>query len=545
MMRRRMLQLRSPLWERMDRWLRPLQARAGIAFLALAFMTSSVLLVSVPDLFIRLRMADSIEAWRIHTLSVGQQVSRAWSRRPALPDFQYGSDAVLRTRLQRDPLLVAWVERGSGRVWLREGEVLVLASGDAVEPWRSWARSAQEAGQMLWNPPASRIPQPLSEAIVALPADQACGFRRWRVGSPEVEAFLRGVLGTSGQVQVGLRRAEPSERPRGPAPVWSAYPNLQAEADTVLERHVFELDTFDDSLGEGWELVIRLNEPEREQYRAQVRRQQHQAWSLYAAMLGVSGIGLYLRYRTRQREREMAVHLSGLAHSLKTPLAVLKLRCDSVRLGGLPQPQVDAQLIRIGEEVDQLVTILESNLQRVGRHRTSRRPQVRVGKGEFQAMAADMAQAFAMEGRELVIDVDTVVCRADPWSLRTAIGTLLENALLHGSGSTTYQVRAEGRVARVRVRNEGTQGHAVPLERLGEPFLKAPEGRGQGLGLSLLLRSAEQEGWGLEFVQDPTGAFEAVFELPGDSLREPAPLESTILSGMNDLNPGPGMLNSD
>jgi signal transduction histidine kinase len=518
--RHRVLQPRSPLYERLDRWLRPIQARAGAAFLGLSVAISMVLLITVPSNLVRMRMAPHIEQWRTHCFAVAQEVSRAWARRPSLPAFVRGDEASLQAALQQDPLLVVRVERDTGRVWRRMGSTFQLAEEPAAQRWRALARTSESLGQMVWAPPLAAHDNVPASSLVVILGEKECSFREWTVGSPAVEAFLRQTLSRPTDVQVGLRRIEPTEQSQEIAPPWSQYPHLQAEANTDLNRHVFDMNATDDSLSGGWEMVVRPDEPSRRILKASIRRNQWIGWSLYAAMVSALALGLYLRHRTRERDRHLANRMASLAHSLKTPLTVLKLRCDSVRLGGLPEAQTDAQLIRIGEEVDHIVALLESNLERMGRSRVSSAPKSAIGAKHFQEIAADLAPAFEWEERPLVMDIETKPCRADLPSLRTALVTLLENALMHGKGATRFQVKAEGAKVVVRVRNESAHAPAIPLDQWGQPFLRSSEGRewcvrhGQGLGLSLLRLMAEREGWGLEFAHAPGEGFEAVLELP-------------------------------
>lgn len=518
--RHRVLQPRSPFFERLDRGLRPIQARAGVLFLGLAVVTSMVLLLTVPSNLVKVRMYDAIERWRTHCFDTAQEVSKAWSRRPALPAFERGDEPPLQEALRNDPLLIARVDRRSGRVWMRTGTTLRPVEGPAAEPWRALARTSESLGQMVWAPPKDPHGGASMSSLVVILGGDACAFREWVVGSPVVEAFLKQTLPRNADVQVGLRRIELTEQPREIAPVWSRFPLLQAEATTDLQRHVFDMNATDDALGTGWEMVVRPNEPARQLLKRDIRRNQWLGWSLYTAMVGALGLGLFLRHRTRERDRQVADRMAGLAHSLKTPLTVLKLRCDSVRLGGIPAAQTDAQLIRIGEEVDHLVALLESNLERIGGTRSRAPVRTKVGAEQFQDIANDLAPAFDWEARPLAVDIETQPCRADLPSLRTALVTLLENALMHGKGLTRFQVKEEKLKVVVRVCNEGVEQDSIALDRLGEPFLRGSEGQGlsashgQGLGLSLLRLMAEREGWGLEFAHAPGDRFEAVLEIP-------------------------------
>ena len=113
---------------------------------------------------------------------------------------------------------------------------------------------------------------------------------------------------------------------------------------------------------------------------------------------------------------------------------------------------------------------------------------------------------------------------AVPWpgnSRSAAVLTLLENALGHGRGRVTLETWRTRRRFCVQVSDQGEGLTPHQLKGLGKPFLRlrAP-GRegfqrdGQGLGLSLLIQVAEQEGWGLTFSSAPGEGFSVLLEVP-------------------------------
>jgi two-component system sensor histidine kinase PfeS len=231
-------------------------------------------------------------------------------------------------------------------------------------------------------------------------------------------------------------------------------------------------------------------------------------------------LGLYLRYRARRQERVDADRIASLAHSLKTPLAVLKLRCDTLRMGLLSQRRAEAEFIRIGEEVDQLVVLIESGLKALRGQgaQTAKHP---VPADFYREAVQDLEPVFAQEGRALEVEVGPEPHQAHLSSLRVALSTLLENALVYGRGTTRLRGEAQGRTFVLTVSDEGPGLSEAQLENLGRPFLRfrdaGAEGflhEGQGLGLSLLFQVAGEEGWGLVFRSGPGEGFEARIELP-------------------------------
>ena len=212
--------------------------------------------------------------------------------------------------------------------------------------------------------------------------------------------------------------------------------------------------------------------------------------------------------------------LADLAHSLKTPLAILKFRCDSLRLGRLSADRADEELLKIGEEVDHLTTLIESGL-RVIRGGGPSGPRDQATRDWFLEVAEDLRPAFELEERQLDLRLAEEAGHAPLPSLRAALLTLLENALGHGRGRVTLQTWRNRRRFCIQVSDEGEGLEPHQLKSLGKPFqrlrVQGKEGfqrEGQGLGLSLLIQVAEQEGWGLTFSSAPGEGFVALLEVP-------------------------------
>jgi two-component system sensor histidine kinase QseC len=207
--------------------------------------------------------------------------------------------------------------------------------------------------------------------------------------------------------------------------------------------------------------------------------------------------------------------MAALAHSLKTPLALMKIRCDSARNEALPRSRRDANLLRINDGLDQLLEMIENGLEafRPGRGRI---PRAEVGAAFFTALEEELLPALEAEGRPLVVDLAAGPFRANPGALRAGLSILLENALIHGQGEIRLSTRRRGRLVEVAVSDEGRGIPAVALTGMlhgGTP----PEGKpapirpSQGLGLHLLYSLATREAWGLVFHTEP--GFQVVLEV--------------------------------
>ncbi|MGN6799967.1 MAG: sensor histidine kinase, partial [Gaiellaceae bacterium] len=93
-------------------------------------------------------------------------------------------------------------------------------------------------------------------------------------------------------------------------------------------------------------------------------------------------------------------------------------------------------------------------------------------------------------GRSLVVEepFDSVVS-ADPLRVEQALGNLVDNALVHGSGAISLRAHVDGEVVEVHVRDEGRGLPPGFEERAFERFSRADEARsggGSGLGLAIV-----------------------------------------------------------
>jgi signal transduction histidine kinase len=243
------------------------------------------------------------------------------------------------------------------------------------------------------------------------------------------------------------------------------------------------------------------------------------AWLAYGALVGISGLGLALFLFSQQRERIQADHLASLAHSLKTPLAVLRSRCDTVLNEDLGRATRQSHLLQIGSEISQLTRLLERGLEQT-------RPGSQQPSGDlidsafFEDLDEELTPAFEARGRQLEVYGANIQFHAPASSLRTALVTLLENALLHGDG--TVELRAEidkGHIT-LCVQDEGP---GLPLDIVqalsgGSTFKTSAPGTapspGQHLGLIMLRNLARNEGWGLRLENLEPG-FKACLEILG------------------------------
>jgi signal transduction histidine kinase len=190
--------------------------------------------------------------------------------------------------------------------------------------------------------------------------------------------------------------------------------------------------------------------------------------------------------------------LAAVGHDLRTPLARLRLRLES-----LPENEardaIEGDLEEMGEMIDSLLAFLggEKNAE----------PPVRT---DLAVMVATVVDAFQDHGKPVDYagpDHLEMVLRSLP--LRRAIVNLIENALHYGGRARVMLERKDTEVL-IRVDDDGPGIPSDKLDDVLKPFHRLDEARqrntgGLGLGLAIVARAVEQEGGQLILANRPEG----------------------------------------
>lgn len=503
-----------------SRWQR-LQQRSGIVLMLMAGLVTAALLYFAPRYYVQDQFSNAQQAYMDAHWADFEAVERHWKSLPILQSVRQGDEPDIRGFLANQPLVVALLDRFEGRhLWVRDGDRLAPATDPVLaQQYLDWMTHAETAQRFEWNPPREQDPDFGKVATVVLLSDRWLVIKRWRPGSPEVERELGIALAPRRALRMGLlRESDSARRDLKPEP-WGAQPNLQADPQRLV-TYPLGSTTKTNAFGDGW-LLSGIGFDNEQATLRRTLKQQRRMVSGMTIFVGLAMLlGLWLRYRTRRKAELDADRMASMTHSLKTPLAILKFRCDSLRLGRLSPDRADEELLKIGEEVDHLTTIIETGL-RVIRGGGSSGPHGLATPDWIREVAEDLRPGFDAEGRPLEIHLAESPGRVPLSSLRSALLTLLENALTHGQGRVTLESwRTRHRLC-LRVTDEGEGLEPHQLKALGKPFqrlrTRGKEGfmrDGQGLGLSLLVQVADQEGWGLSFASGPGEGFSAQLEIP-------------------------------
>jgi signal transduction histidine kinase len=176
----------------------------------------------------------------------------------------------------------------------------------------------------------------------------------------------------------------------------------------------------------------------------------------------VSAVNDALRRLDEGYERHQRF-LIDAAHELRTPIAILQTRLESLSLGP-DEARVLEDVARLATLADQLL-----DLQRVnqGGDRFSYVDIVAIGK----EVAADLAPLAIAAGYEISFESasEHVGVRGDRGSLERALTNLIQNAIQHGGRKGIIAVRVD-QPAMISVTDDGPGIPPADRERVFEPF---------------------------------------------------------------------------
>jgi len=191
--------------------------------------------------------------------------------------------------------------------------------------------------------------------------------------------------------------------------------------------------------------------------------------------------------------------LVDAAHELRTPIAILQTRLESISLGP-DQARVLEDVARLSTLADQLL-----DLQRVDQQadRLSDVNIVALGR----KVVADLAPLAIAAGYELSFEsaAEQIVVRGDQGSLERALTNLIQNAIEYGGRNGPIAVRVD-RPATISVTDDGPGIPSEFRERVFEPFYRLNgRSRGAGLGLNLVQEIVRRHDGEVAISEGPNG----------------------------------------
>ena len=223
--------------------------------------------------------------------------------------------------------------------------------------------------------------------------------------------------------------------------------------------------------------------------------------------------GLIAAYNTMEARvaamlDEKDVMLGAIGHDLKTPLAALRVRIESVT--------DEAQRNKMAAAIEDITATLDDilSLARLGRSDAFEVEAVDLG-----ALAISVAQEFEDLGDPVTItDPPRLVARVQVTWVKRALRNLVANAVRYGT-SAEVSLSKQGASAVLRVDDAGPGIAEDRIEALLEPFARGEESRnratgGAGLGLTLARAIVQQHGGELTLANREEGGLRAEIRLP-------------------------------
>lgn len=162
---------------------------------------------------------------------------------------------------------------------------------------------------------------------------------------------------------------------------------------------------------------------------------------------------------------EMSEYSAMVAHEIRTPLAILRLKVEQA--GDRIPPDLGEEL---QAELHQLTHVVDQSLMlaKAGQGRLVFRPVT----FDLAVLVAEIAEDFSLlaqeEGREVNLAVPaTAEVTADPKYVRQIVHNLFSNALKHGQGQVRVRLRPGGNRWRLTLTNRVRSRNPVPAETLG------------------------------------------------------------------------------
>jgi len=212
--------------------------------------------------------------------------------------------------------------------------------------------------------------------------------------------------------------------------------------------------------------------------------------------------------------------VSDASHELRTPLALLRAELDLALRRTRSRDELERVVRSAAEETERL-SRLADDLLLVARSDQGRLP-MRLEPVHLSDLAARVRDRFAVRadalGRSLVIEGSFgSVVSADPLRVEQALGNLVDNALVHGSGAVSLREHVRGEVVEVHIGDRG-RGFPPGFEaRAFERFSRADEARsggGSGLGLAIVALIARAHGGDAHLCNREAGGADVWITLP-------------------------------
>ena len=215
-----------------------------------------------------------------------------------------------------------------------------------------------------------------------------------------------------------------------------------------------------------------------------------------------------LRLRITAMLDEKDRMLGAIGHDLRTPLAALRVRIESV--------EDDTDRTRMADTIAEMNRTLDDILSLARLGRPSEPPT--------DVDLAALVDAVVEDFRDLGHNVDFVEAARVPLHLRQnlmrrAVRNLIENAIKYGGGSAVVRIETGPQAVTITVADRGPGIPPDRMEVVFDPFTRLETSRnretgGIGLGLALARAIIREAGGEIRLVNRTGGGLDAIIELP-------------------------------
>ena len=197
------------------------------------------------------------------------------------------------------------------------------------------------------------------------------------------------------------------------------------------------------------------------------------------------------------------------AHQLRTPITVLDLRLQRARLEGRTDwPTIEREMAQLRRLIDRLMGLARRDNaaqaieELAGPHQTINLARI------VRESVATVLPIAEKEDRSVIVEApDAIPFRGQADDLRDMVHNLLENALVHGSGTVRVAAHHEptegGPNIVLEVADEGPGVTEALKEAMFQRFRRGPTSQGAGLGLAIVRQVAHSHGGDVGFASGP------------------------------------------
>lgn len=256
--------------------------------------------------------------------------------------------------------------------------------------------------------------------------------------------------------------------------------------------------------------------------------QQDRKIEFAASVFGEDEIVLVVSDITRVSDLEQVrkEFVGNISHELRTPLTVMRGYIDTLSDLELNRALLDKALAQMSSQVDRMQTLADDIIL-LSRLESSPTNPKRQSINLLEMLTEIMVEAEHLSGgmHSLTLDCDgQISVLADSGSIRSALGNIVFNAVLHNPQGADISIAVTALADRVAVavRDNGIGIDTDEIPRLTERFYRGDSSRnsntgGSGLGLSIVKHALNSCGGTLTIQSNLNGGAEFICRLPKSS----------------------------